>query len=151
MMVFYVQKLHYSHYKYPQHTCFDPPMWNVNQTVKVLGWPFRFLVDYGHCSCPCKGPWGFIKRYDLQMQYKVLCHSALSSISTKAKVGNIECSFVRGWRDVAQVCNHPRSHPPDPRDLVMCDLPTLFTNGCSSLSGPDVCRTAGSQGPWVLH
>lgn len=143
MMVFYVQKLHYSHYKYPQRTCFDPPMWNVNQTIKVLGWRFRFLVGYGHCSCPCKGPLGFIKRYDLQMRYKVLCHSALSSISTKAKVGNTECSFVRGWCDVAQVCNHPRSHLIQGILLCVTFLHCLLTVAPPSQAS-DVCGTAGS-------
>lgn len=58
--------------------------------------------------------------------------------SYKSQGGIIKCNFVRGWGKVAHMYNDPGSQP-DPRDLCMYDLPTLFTKGHFSQSD----QTAG--------
>lgn len=66
-----------------------------NRALKMLGRSFRLLVGYEHPSCPSKEPLGFMKSYDLQTQYKVLCDPCLVYFYESQQC-NIRCGFVRG-------------------------------------------------------
>lgn len=86
-------------------------MESLKGVLREPGWFLSFPEAYGPPSCSCKGSLGFIKGQDLQTQYRVFCHSVLSSLSTKAKGVMLDAIFVRGGGDVAQLHNCPGSLP----------------------------------------
>lgn len=144
MIVLYVHKLHYKYYKSPQCTCFDRPckVWmepsgclaGTSDPLQVMGIPLACAKD----------PWDLLKG--------MTCKSVQSFTSQclviyfyKSPGCDTKCSFLRGRGDVAQLRQHPGS-PPDPRDLVRNNLPSLFTKGHSSRQASDARQTAGTLG-----